>query len=1012
MAILQDNEKRFEEDIEAFLLSDKGGYEKGDLKTYDKKKAIDMDKLVKFISATQPKEWNRYQKIYQDKAEDNLYKRFQESVNNFGLLYTLRHGIDDRGVRLNLVYFMPGSNMNPELVDLYNKNILTETRQFAYSEDNHNTIDMVLSVNGIPVVALELKNQLKNQTYENAEIQWKQDRDQRELIFNFNKRILVYFAVDTYYVSMTTKLDGDKTRFLPFNQGSNGAGNVGGAGNPANEDGYCTSYLWERVLQKDMLLSILQKYLSLQVEEIIELKNGKKVKKTSKKLIFPRYHQLDVVEKTLQDVYERGAGKNYLIQHSAGSGKSNSIAWLTYRLASLHDKNDENIFDSVIVVTDRRVLDKQLQTTISGFDHKLGLIEKIDDSKSSQDLKQAINDGKKIIISTLQKFPVIYREVNDQQGKRFAIVVDEAHSSQSGNSAKKLKIALADTTEAIKEYKELYEDEEIDSFDMLTNEILTQGKQKNLSFFGFTATPKAKTLEMFGERMPDGTFRAFHIYSMRQAIEEGFILDVLKNYTTMENCFKIANATSENPEYKETPAIKAIKKYYASHEKVIGDYVEVIVEQFRQVTLTKIDGKAKAMVVCPSRPSAVKFYQEINKYIQEKGYTDMRTLIAFSGTVTIGDKEYKENQMNYTADGKRISEDQLKAHFSGDEFNTLIVADKYQTGFDEPLLHTMFVLKKLNSVKAVQTLSRLNRTCPGKVDTFVLDFVNTAEDIQKSFQPFYEDTILSGEFNINLVYDNATKVKQYNLFNEDDVEKFAKLYYKKTEQSNTDLGKVTALFKPVCDRFNDLTEEQKVEFKDALKSFNRFYAYITQITRTFDKELHKTYLFTEYLAKLLPRRPSEKVNLDDKIQLEYTNIHQTFSGVIELKKSPNDNSNVVNPSKDAKVKFIDEKKELLNNIIDKINIMFEGKFDESDRVIVETIYNRFVDGKNTKLKKYAKNTDRDMFAKSIFPKEFDSVAQDCYTEQMDAFAKLFENKDFYNKVMEAMGKALYQSLRK
>ena len=499
--VINDTEKRFEEDIESFLLSKKGGYIKGDMSTYDRKRAIDMSKLIAFISATQPKEWNRYQRTYLDKAEDMLYKRLTESINQFGLIYTLRHGIDDRGIKLQIVYFMPSSSLNQDLIDKYNKNIMTETRQFAYSCENHNTIDMVLSVNGIPVVALELKNQLKGQTFENAELQWKHDRDQRELVFNFDKRILVYFAVDTYNVTMTTKLDGENTRFLPFNQGSNGAGNVGGAGNPENENGYCTSYLWERVLQKDMLLNILQRYISVNIEEKIEYKNGKRTKKTSKKIIFPRYHQLDVVEKVIADVYKNGSGKNYLIQHSAGSGKSNSIAWLTYRLASLHNKNDENIFNSVIIVTDRRVLDKQLQDTVSGFDHKFGLVETIGDGKTAQDLKNAINDGKKIIITTLQKFPVIYQEVDNTKGKKFAVIVDEAHSSQTGNSAKKLKTALSDKSGAREEYKELFgidiEEDGEDFEDALNNEILSHGQHKNLSFFGFTATPKAKTLEIF-----------------------------------------------------------------------------------------------------------------------------------------------------------------------------------------------------------------------------------------------------------------------------------------------------------------------------------------------------------------------------------------------------------------------------------------------------------------------------------------------------------------------------------
>ncbi len=1013
MTIIENNEKRFEQDIESFLISKKGGYLKGDPKAFNSKLGLDVSALMTFIQTTQPKEWARYEKIYGENAVETFIKRFSSSVSNFGLLYTLRHDLADHGVKFKLAYFMPSSALNPDLIDLYNKNILTCTRQFAYSPDNHNTIDMVLSLNGIPVVALELKNQLKGQSVDNAKSQFMTDRDPRELVFQFDKRFLVYFAVDLYDVYMTTRLEGMKTYFLPFNQGSNGAGFVGGAGNPANPEGYSTSYLWEKVLQKDMLMSLLHRYISRQKSTSTIMVNGKKQTKTSERLIFPRYHQLDVVEKVIADVRKKGSGKNYLIQHSAGSGKSNSIAWLTYRLASLHDKFDEEIFNSVIIVTDRRVLDKQLQDTISGFDHKLGQVELIDNKKTSDDLRQAIDDGKRIIITTLQKFPVIYQKVKDTTGRKFAIIVDEAHSSQTGNSAKKLKSALADRTDAYIEYKELegIEDdiEEIDSEDVVLQEVLSHGQHKNLSFFGFTATPKPKTLEMFGEKLPNGNFAPFHIYSMRQAIEEGFILDVLQCYTTMQNYFRIIKDTEGNPQYKETPAIKAIKKYYVNHERVIEDYVRVVVEKFREVTLTKLNGKAKAMVICPSRIYAVKFYQAINEYIAKKHYTDINTLIAFSGSLQIGDQEYTESKMNHTADGKRISEDQLKYHFAGDEFNTLIVADKYQTGFDEPMLHTMFVLKKLNGVKAVQTLSRLNRTCPGKHDTFVLDFVNTAEDIQKSFQPYYEDTKLEKEFNVNLVYDNLTKLQKFCLFNDDDVEAVTKLLFKKGEQTSTDLGKVTSLIKPTVDRYNDLEEKRRYECRDAIKSFNKFYAYITQITRMFDKDLYKTYIFTEYLAKLLPRRASERINLDDKVKLEFSNMRQTFTGAITLEKQKD---NVLKPMTDASGKPDTEKVELLENIIDKINIMFEGKFDEKDRVIVETIYNRIANGDNKKLKKYAKNTDPDMFTKSIFPKEFENVAQDCYVSQMEAFAKLFENKEFYEKVMTAMGKALYQSLRK
>lgn len=1009
MTALDTTEKRFEQDIETFLLSKKGGYVKLEHTAFDKQKGLFFDTLISFIKSTQEKQWKRYETIYGDNAEKAFYGRFNECVNQSGLIHVLRNGFEDRGIKFSVCYFLPTSTLNPELVENYNSNILGVTRQFYYSTQNNNSIDMVLSINGIPVVALELKNQLKGQNIENSKLQFQYDRDPKEMCFNFNKRFLVYFAVDLYDAYMTTELKAANTYFLPFNQGSNGAGNVGGAGNPENPNGYATSYLWERVLQADNLMLLLQRYISVQIEEKTEIKNGTKTKTKTKRIIFPRYHQFDVVEKVVADVVRKGSGKNYLIQHSAGSGKSNSIAWLTYKLAGLYDKNNEVIFNSVIIVTDRRVLDKQLQATISGFDHKAGLVELIDDKKTSQDLKQAINDGKKIIITTLQKFPIIFDQVNDTKGRRFAIIVDEAHSSQTGNSAKKLKTALADKTEALKEYAEI-SDEEVDGEDEINNQMLAQGKHKNLSFFAFTATPKPKTLNIFAERQADGSFAPFHIYSMRQAIDEEFILDVLKNYTTVEQYFKIARATEENKEYKETPAIKAILKYYKNHQKVINDLVEVVVEQFRAVTLTKIGGKAKAMVVCPSREYAVRFYNAVQKYVAKKSYDEVRVLVAFSSDLEVDGIKYEETRLNKTIDGKRISESALPEYFAGDEFNTLIVADKYQTGFDEPKLHTMFILKALSGVKAVQTLSRVNRICKGKVDTFIMDFVNSAVSIQNSFQPFYENTLLESDFKINNVYDILTTIKEFHLFNDDDIEKFVKIYNKR-EQTERDLGAITSLFKPIIQRFNDLLVEQRAEYKDHIKSFNRFYSYITQIVRLFDKELHKSYLFAEYLYKLLPRKASEKVNLDDKIKLEFASLKETFSGSIELKKTPENDNNVLKPTGDKVAKVKSEKIDLLQNIIDKINIMFEGKFEETDRVIVETIYNRIIGSDNKQLKRQAKTNTAEMFTDSIFPKTFTDTAEDCYHQQAEAFSKLFQNKDFFDKVMKAMGAALYKSLR-
>lgn len=1004
-------EKRFEQDIETYLLSEEGGYIKGSMATYDKSKAIDLLLLKTFISNTQPKAWDRFCKLYGTSADKQLYKRFDEEVQEKGLIHVLRNGIKDRGIEFKICYFAPSSGLNDDLVQKYNSNILTCTRQFYYSEKNTNSIDMVLSLNGIPVVSIELKNQLKGQCVENAKVQYMHDRDPKELLFNFNRRILVYFAADLYEVWMTTKLDRENTVFLPFNQGSNGAGNIGDAGNPSpeNDDDYVTAYFWKNVLQKDALMALLQRYISVQVEDKTKIENGRRVTyKDNPKIIFPRYHQYDVVEKVIADVEHRGAGKNYLIQHSAGSGKSNSIAWLTYRLATLHNEMEENIFSSVFVVTDRRVLNSQLQNTVLGFEHKAGQIVTITNKDSSEALKNAIDDGKKIIITTLYRFPIIYKQIGAQHGKNFAVIVDEAHSSQSGNSAKKLKAVLADTDKTIKEYADIYElaDDEVDATDEIVLEMLTQGKHSNLSFFAFTATPKPKTLELFGELQPDGSYVAFHNYSMRQAISEGFILDVLQNYSTIENTWEIAKKIKENPEYEETPAMQAIRKYQKNHEHVIQQKIEIIVEQFRQVTLSKINGKAKAMVVCPSRLHAVKYYQMIKEYCNKKGYNDVKPLVAFSGVVNDDGVEYTESKLNST-DNLTISEAQLPDYFASDAYNMLVVADKYQTGFDEPKLHTMFVDKALRGVKAVQTLSRLNRTCKNKVDTYILDFVNSPEVIEKAFQTFYEDTKLVGALDINTVYSYYDRAVEFSLWSDDDVEKFVALYKKKGTQSEKDLGKITACMKYAVNGYNNLSSEKQDEFRSELKNFLRFYAYITQITRMFDQDLHKAYLFCEYLFRLLPKRHHERINLDDQVLLVNSKLTETFSGSIELKKGE---GAIVKPESKTSIKRKTDRKDLLENIIEKINLMYQGQFTEGDRVIVETIFDRIFH-ESKKLRKHAQNSDEEMFAKSIFPDEFEKIAEDCYAESMDSFAKLFENKEFYERVMAEMARTMYYSLR-
>ena len=861
---METKEKNFENDIEAYLLS--RGYRKGTMATYDKQRAIDMPMLVEFIQATQPKMWQRYQNVYGDKAEKQLYTIFQQNVEQNGLVSVLRYGVKDRGMELRFAYFAPASSLNLDLVERYNKNILTCTRQFAYSTQNNNTIDVVLSLNGIPIVALELKNQLTGQSVDNAKRQFMYDRDEKEFCFRFNNRFLVYFAVDLYEVSMTTHLQGDKTYFLPFNQGSNGAGNVGDGGNPECKDGYATSYLWERVLSPDMLLSILQRYISKQTTESIALVKGRKVVSKKTILIFPRYHQLDVVEKVIADTKRTKEGRNYLLQHSAGSGKSNEIAWLAYRLASLHNEEDVEMFQSVFVITDRRVLNKQLQNTILGFEHYEGQIATITDKDNSSVLKDAINDKKRIIITTLHRFPLIYKELDNHKGKQFAIIVDEAHSSQSGKSAEKLKAALADTDEALREWAEIEgktEDELVDEMDNLSD-LLTQGQHKNQYFYAFTATPKPKTLRTFGERIGSGDsvkYDAFHHYSMRQAIDEGFILDVLKYYTTIGTSYQIAKAVTDNPEYDEPPATKAVKAFHDNHEFVIEQMIALMVEKIREVTLNKMGGKAKAMVVSPSRAHAARFFFAMKEYCAKNGYNNVKPMVAFSGSVEYNGVEYTEPQLNSTEELK-ISESALPMYFASDLFNVLIVADKYQTGFDEPLLHTMFVAKRLKGVKAVQTLSRLNRCCKGKVDTYVLDFCNTAESIKDSFQPFYEDTWLGDDIDVNIVYKYLNELKAYHLWSADTEEKVFEIYSK-----TQDMGKLTSLFKPVLEDFNNLEEEDRFKVRSLVRNFNRFYSYMAQIVRTFDVELYKTYVFTEILYKLLPKTPHEKVDLTGKLAL-------------------------------------------------------------------------------------------------------------------------------------------------
>lgn len=988
---MNQKEIRFESDIETSLLTH-GGWSKGP-RTYNRELGLDLETLLSFLEDTQPNQMERYKTMYGENYKHQLVKRLNDEIKLSGMIAVFRKGIIDRGIRLKLAFFKPETKKNPVDRELYEKNIFHVVRQFKYSVKNENSIDMVLLVNGLPLVALELKNQFTGQNVDHAKRQFMNDRDPKELVFEFNKRFLVYFAVDHYECWMTTKLEGISTYFLPFNQGSNGAGNVGGKGNPIVKEGYTTSYLWEHVLTADSLMEILKKYIHLDKEVVENKKTGKKT--TKERLIFPRYHQLDVVTKLLADVKTNGSGKNYLIQHSAGSGKSNSIAWLAHRLASLHDDNDESIFSSIIVVTDRRVLDSQLQDTIYQFDHVAGVVEKIDKDKKSAGLKKAIDEGRKIIITTIHKFAEIHDKLEDVTGRRFAIIVDEAHSSQNGRMAQNLRFGLADTEEALKEYAILDSDAEKkaeEAEDQLFMTLLKQGQHKNQTFFAFTATPKRKTLQMFGERQEDGTYRAFHIYSMKQAIEEGFILDVLKNYTTMKSYYKVIKSVDENPELPESKTKQMVGRWVSI--STIAQKTAIMVEQFREVTQHKIGGRAKAMVVTQSRLHALLYCEEFKRYIKQQGY-DLNVLVAFSGVVKHNGEEFKESDVNH------IAESQLPSTFHEDEYSMLIVAEKYQTGFDEPLLHTMFVDKKLNDVKAVQTLSRLNRTCRGKEDTFVLDFVNEAEDIQKAFEPYFECTTLEGEIDVNAIYDAITTLRDTHLWGPTEIDVFMKIFNAK-KQSSTDLGKLSSIFKPVLERFNNLEEEKQEEVKSLVKQFLRLYAYVTQIIRLYDETLHGEYLFLLNLDKFLPRKKGEKINIDDKIQLEYFKIKETFKGSITL-------TDTQTPLQASQGLLAGKKKEenydLLEQIIEKVNEKYNGNFEPGDRVVLDDALDVLRHDK--RLQNAAKRNDINIFKHTVFQNKFEDVVMQRYEERNEAYNKFLSNEEKFNAFSNIVAEILY-----
>lgn len=803
-------------------------------KDYNRQLALDVDSLGQFIRATQPSEWARLQEIYGDLAVESFARRLDQELTQIGALNVLRQGVTDRGVHIDLMYRRPNSGYNPEAEELYRSNIFSVKRQVYFSPIDERSVDMVLFLNGIPIVTMELKNQLSGQNVEHSKHQYRTDRLPTDKLFAF-KRVLVHFAVDNNAAFMTTRINGLKTFFLPFNRG-----NDNGAGNPPAKGRFATYYLWEDVLTKDSLAEIIARFMHVVVEKQKDGKTGRITKKEI--LLFPRYHQRDVVRRLVADARKHGPGKNYLIQHSAGSGKSNSIAWTAHNLSDLHDDDNHKVFDKIIIITDRRVLDRQLRSTVTQFEQQVDVVKGV---TRSSELREALQDKTKIIVSTLQKFPVIVEDMERLQGRTFAVIVDEAHSSQSGESTKALKQALNKLEDA-----ELQD--EANKLDPETQFALdaqaARGKLPHVSFFAFTATPKEKTLELFGQKGEDGKFYPFSLYSMKQAIEEGFILDVLQNYTTHKMYFELAQRAKDiDPEFEKKKAYRLAIGYADLHEHGIEKKAELIVEHFRSQIARLIEGKAKAMIVTKSRLHAVRYYLAVRDYLARQGYAD-KTLVAFSGTVvdaSRGGLEYTEAALNGS------SETETAEKFDADGYRFLIVANKFQTGFDQPKLAAMYVDKKLGGVAAVQTLSRLNRTMgKAKDGVFVLDFVNQAEDIQKDFQPYYTSTILSESTDPNLLYDLKRDILSVGIFGDEQVEQHYQLLLSGDQRNQ---AVVAGLLDDAVQNYASLDDDDKEELRGKIVDFVRKYAFIAQLFDFGDAKLEQFYEYTRNLAKKLPK---------------------------------------------------------------------------------------------------------------------------------------------------------------
>jgi type I restriction enzyme R subunit len=1007
------SEAAFEESIaeKTFLAN---GYVKRDNKDFDAERALFPMDVTSWVRASQPATWQALFKVLgtEEALTITLIDSLVKELAAKGSLHVLRHGFKCYGKTVRMAAFAPATGMNPDTLAKYKANICAAARQIFCKPGFKDSVDTVLAVNGIPVITMELKNQMTGQNVKDAQKQYEDDRDPGAPLFRFKERALAHFAVDTDLVYMCTRLNKKDTYWLPFNQG-----NGFGAGNPPSSAGrYRTAYLWQETLCRESLLDLLARFIHLEAKTR-KIPTGKGLRNiTSENIIFPRYHQLAAVRKLTGHAREHGAGHNYLIQHSAGSGKSNSIGWLAHHLASLHSAADEKIFHSVIVVTDRVVIDRQLQDTIYQFEHKHGVVQKID--QDTRQLVESLAAGVPIIISTIQKFPFIASALESfakegqgislsTAGKRFAVIIDEAHSSQSGDTATELRRVLnRDGIEAVVAEQMLNTEEDDilseEAREEIYKELLARTRQPNLSYFAFTATPKFKTKAVFNEPGPDGK-PPFHLYSMRQAIEEQFIHDVLEHYVPYKTYFKLIKQVEDDPAVPKRKAARALARFVGLHPHNIRQHVEVIVEHFRTSTMHKIGGRAKAMVVTDSRLHAVRYKLTIDGYLGEKGYTDVRTLVAFSGEVTDPDtgQKFTESAMN-----GGIREKELPERFDGGEYNVLLVADKYQAGFDQPLLHTMYVDKKLGGVQAVQTLSRLNRRAPGKSDTFVLDFRDQRDDIHEAFKPYYE-TVDMGEMpDPQRLYTLQHELSESGVIRADEIQEFCAVWFGRRGDAAGNHQRLNAILDQAVQRFTGLGEKEQGLFRDKLNAFRKLYAFLSQIIPYGDSELEKLYAYSRFLlTKLLASDQGPKFALDDEVALRFYRLEKLEEGKIRM------DAGEIRPLKgptETGTRSGEEAEVALSTLVDSLNLRFGTNFTPADQLFFDQVAEAAAEEET--LKQASKVNSLEGFALI-----FEEMLERLFIERMEGnegiFDRVMSDGKFRKIVSERLVHEVYDRLR-